>query len=374
MPDLVRAGALEQLDSYVDKYGFRDELQKIAPTYRDNQMKVDGKIYGFPDDGDRLHPLLPQGPVRGPEEPGGIQSEVRLRPGARRRPGKSTTRSSKFLTEKYAPKIYGAGQFRQPAYSQLLFQERFRVEGGKFFDPKTMKATVNSDIGVKVFDDMRAENKFMPPGVETWGFVEALTAFLNGDIAMTISWPPFGRFAAGYLAGEKALSWVPKIEDRRQGRLRLAAGWQAPAGARVLAERVLQEQEQGSRLSVHPVARTARRMSTERVQLPYTLRDPFRESHYTNAAYMARWADAPAYLKTLRAGADTGLLDLSILQVDKYEEALRQAMTRLWAGEPSKKILDDVAAQWDELTEKIGVDKQRAAYQDWANKPNAYPK
>src|SRR4029077_1063060 len=52
MPDLVRAGALEQLDSYVDKYGFRDELQKIAPTYRDNQMKVDGKIYGFPDDGD----------------------------------------------------------------------------------------------------------------------------------------------------------------------------------------------------------------------------------------------------------------------------------------------------------------------------------
>jgi len=52
MPDLVQAGALEQLDKYVDKYGFRAELQKIAPTYRDNQMTVNGKIYGFPDDGD----------------------------------------------------------------------------------------------------------------------------------------------------------------------------------------------------------------------------------------------------------------------------------------------------------------------------------
>src|SRR5262249_11453086 len=52
MPDLVQAGALEQLDSMVDKYGFRAELQKIAPTYRDNQMTVNGKIYGFPDDGD----------------------------------------------------------------------------------------------------------------------------------------------------------------------------------------------------------------------------------------------------------------------------------------------------------------------------------
>ena len=52
MPDLVRAGALEDLDPYVDKYGFREELQEIAPVYRDNQMTVDGKIYGFPDDGD----------------------------------------------------------------------------------------------------------------------------------------------------------------------------------------------------------------------------------------------------------------------------------------------------------------------------------
>ncbi|MGF1612131.1 MAG: hypothetical protein ACFCUQ_22240, partial [Kiloniellales bacterium] len=70
---------------------------------------------------------------------------------------------------------------------------------------------------------------------------------------------------------------------------------------------------------------------------------------------------------------DSGLLDLSLLQIDRYEEALRQAMSRLWAGEPSQAILDDVAAQWDQLTERIGVDRQRAAYQEWASKPNAYP-
>src|SRR5207247_2582874 len=52
MPDLAQAGALEPLDAMVDKYGYRDELKKIAPTYRDNQMTVGDKIYGFPDDGD----------------------------------------------------------------------------------------------------------------------------------------------------------------------------------------------------------------------------------------------------------------------------------------------------------------------------------
>src|SRR5712692_8669658 len=48
MPDLAGAGALEVLDPYVAKYGYADELQKIAPTFRDNQMKVNDKIYGFP--------------------------------------------------------------------------------------------------------------------------------------------------------------------------------------------------------------------------------------------------------------------------------------------------------------------------------------
>jgi multiple sugar transport system substrate-binding protein len=35
MPDLVTAGALEQLDAQVDKFGYRDELKDIAPVYRD---------------------------------------------------------------------------------------------------------------------------------------------------------------------------------------------------------------------------------------------------------------------------------------------------------------------------------------------------
>ena len=52
----------------------------------------------------------------------------------------------------------------------------------------------------------------MPPGVETWGFVENLAAFLQGDTAMTISWPPYGRWAAGYGTDQKALSWVPKSQ------------------------------------------------------------------------------------------------------------------------------------------------------------------
>jgi multiple sugar transport system substrate-binding protein len=371
MADLARAGALEVLDPYVDKYGFREELQNIAPTYRDNQMTVGGKIYGFPDDGDLFILYYRKDLFADPENREAFKAEHGYDLAAPKT-WKEYADIGQFFTDKYAPELYGAGQFRAPAYGQLLFQERFRVEGGKFFDPETMKATINNEIGVRVFDEMRADNKFMPPGVETWGFVEALSAFLAGDIAMTISWPPFGRWAAGYGVDDEALSWVPKstIADKvgyalpPGGTPQLALGFSLSVSAS-------SKNKEAAYLFIQWL--NSEEISLQRVQLPYALRDPFRESHYTDEEYLSRWADAGDYLATLRLGADTGILDLSLLQIDKYEEVLRQATTRLWAGEDSQAILDDTAARWDALTDRIGLDKQKAAYLDWASKPNAYP-
>ena len=359
MPDLVRAGALEPLDEYVDKYGFRDELQTIAPVYRDNQMKVGDTIYGFPDDGDVFlfyyrKDILEENGMAVPTT------------------WDEFAETAQALTDKYAPEMYGAAMFRDAPYTQWMFQERFRVEGGKFFDEETMNATVNSDVGVKVFTEMREENKFMPPGVEAWGFVENLAAFLAGDTAMTVSWPPYGRWAAGYGTDEEALSWVPKSEIAGKvgyalppgGHPQLAAGFSLSVSSS-------SKNKEAAYLFIQWL--NSEDVSLERVQLPYALRDPFRDSHFASDEYRSRWPEAPEYLDALQQGAVSGLLDLSLIQTDKYEEALRQGVSRLWAGEDPQAILDDVAAQWDTVTEKIGADKQKEAYLDWASKPNAYP-
>lgn len=371
MPDLVRAGALVELDGYVDKNGYREELQTIAPTYRDNQMKVDGKIYGLPDDGDVFVLYYRKDLFEDPANRTAFKQQhgYDLAPPAT---WEQYAQIGKFFTDKYAPKIYGAGQFRQAAYGIWLFQERFRALGGKFFDPQTMRAQINSDAGIATLEGMRNDNKFMPPGVETWGFVEALSAFLAGDIAMTISWPPFGRWAAGYGTDEEALSWVPKttIADKvgyalpPGGSPQLAAGFSLSVAAG-------SKKKEAAYLFIQWL--NSEEISLQRVQLPFALRDPFRDSHFSSAEYRSRWKDAPAYLDTLRAGASAGLLDLSILQIDKYEEVLRQATTRMLSGEDVGTILDDSAAQWDALTDRIGLDRQRAAYEDWSSKPNAYP-
>ena len=371
MADLALAGALEPLDEYVDKYGYRDELATIAPVYRDNQMEVEGTIYGLPDDGDVLILYYRRDIFEDPAN----KAEFMEKHGYELAPPKTWKEFSEigqFITDKYAPDVYGAGMLRQPGNAQYLFQERFRVEGGKFFDVDSMEATVNSDVGVRVFNDMIEENKFMPPGVEQWGFIEAFNAFLAGDIAMTISWPPVGRWAAGYGKGTEALNWIPetKVADKigyalpPGGRPELAVGFSlgVASGSKNKEAAYLFAQWMNSE-----------DISIQRVQLPFALRDPFRTSHFSNPDYRSRWSNAADYLDTLKAGAETGLLDLSLIQTDRYEEGIRQSISRLWAGDDPQEILDDLAEQWDDLTERIGVDKQRRAYADWASKPNAYP-
>ena len=373
MPDLAQAGALEVLDPYVDKYGFRGELQTIAATYRDNQMTVNGKIYGFPDDGD-VFLFYYRKDIFARED---LKKAFKAKYGYDLAPPKTWKEfddMGSFLTEALKKEgVYGAAFFREPPYTMYMFQERFRVEGGKFFDADTMKATVNSPIGVKVFTEMRKENRFMPPGVEKFGFVENLATFLDGKSAMTISWPPYGRFAAGYLSEEKALAWVPKSKIAGKvgyalppgGHPELAAGF-------ALSVASTSKNKEAAYLFIQWL--NSEDVSNQRVQLPYALRDPFRDSHFTNPGYLKLWPDAKDYLAALGEGAKTGLLDLSLIQTDKYEEALRQGISRLWAGDDQKKILDDVAKQWDAVTKQVGVEKQKAVYAGWAAKSGAYPK
>ena len=371
MPDLVQAGALEQLDTLVDKYGYRNELQKIAATYRDNQMKVNGKIYGFPDDGDVFIMYYRKDIFADTD----LKSKFKTKFKYELMPPKTWKQFGEigqFLTENLKDKgTYGASQFRESSYGNFLFQERYRNEGGKFFDAN-MKAQVNNPTGVKVLTEWLSENKFMPPGVEKFGFVENLAVFLKGESAMTVSWPPYGRFAAGYIKDE-AMKWVP--ESKVAGRVGYAlppGGHPQLAAGFALSVASSSKNKELAYLFIQWI--NSEDISLQRVQLPYALRDPFRDSHFTSTEYLAKWPDAKDYLAALQAGSKTGLLDLSLIQTDKYEEALRQGISRLWAGDNPKAILDDVAKSWDETTAKVGLDKQKAVYNAWATKSGAYPK
>ena len=164
MPDLVRAGALENLDPLVDKFGYRDELKDIAPAYRDNQMTVNGKIYGFPDDGDVMLLYYRKDIFEDPK----MMEEFKAKHGYALAPPKDWKQFDEigqFITDKMAPKTYGAGFFRTPPYPQYMFQERFRMEGGKFFDADICAglAHISPQVGQTAHHDHGVRRIGAPP-------------------------------------------------------------------------------------------------------------------------------------------------------------------------------------------------------------------
>jgi multiple sugar transport system substrate-binding protein len=115
-------------------------------------------------------------------------------------------------------------------------------------------------------------------------------------------------------------------------------------------------------------------ISLLRVTLPFSLRDAFRKSHFESPKYRSLWPEAGEYLDALRVGAKKGLLDLSIRNTFKYQDALIRGLQTVVSGGDIQEALNEVAGEWDTITEATGIEKQKATYRNWISKPNAYPR
>lgn len=368
LADLVANGAIVPLDPYIEKYGVQSESDDINPAFKD-WMSYDGKIYGLVVDGDVLVTYYRTDLFADPDN----QAAFKAKYGYDLAPPKNYQQFGDiacFLTDKYQPDMYGAGVINT-GYMYFFFSERFRAEGGKFFDPATMKATVNSEAGVKALTDMVEQNKCMAPGIETWGFIENFSALTAGQIAMTISWPPVGRWAQGVNVDDAALNWVPKttVTDKvgyainPGGHPELASGFISGVSA---------DSKNKDAAYLYIQWMHSKDQSLKNVMRPVGLRDPFRLSHYANPDYQALWPTAPQYLAVLKDGAADGYADFSLIETFKYQDAMSRAVLSAIGGTDPKEALDEMASEWDQLTEQVGVDKQRAAYEAWAAKPSAY--
>ena len=372
MPDMVEAGALEPLDTYVDKYGYREELQDIAPTFRDNQMTYGDQIYGLPDDGD-VFLLYYRTDLFGDEA---NQAAFREAYGYDLAPPKTWDAFydiSKFFTDTGDGDLYGSALILSPGLVHYLYEMRLRTAGGRFFDPETMDSQINSDVAVAVLEDMVRQLDNMPPGAAGWGPIEVLNAWLAGELAMQIWWPPLGRWSEGLGADTEALSWLPASTVAGDvGYALPPGGHPGLAGGFVLSV----SSNSGNKELAYLFAQwlNSRDFSMTRVTLPFAPRDPFRTSHFNSDEYKALWPAAEDYLVVLEDAAEAGLPDLSIIDTFAYEESLTRAIVAALSGRDARTVLDQAAREWNEITRKIGIDEQRKAYMVWTSKPGAYPR
>jgi multiple sugar transport system substrate-binding protein len=235
----------------------------------------------------------------------------------------------------------------------------FRNYGGRFFDPATMKCTWNSEAGVKSLTDLVAQRRYMPPGADAWGFTEAAASFLRGSSVMQITWPGLGRWAENIGTDIEAMNWVPKSNLAGKvgyavvGRPELAVGW-------VLTVAAKGKNQEAAYLFVR--WSNSKDVSSGKTSLGYSIRDPFRISHYADAHFRNLWPTAGQYLDALKIGGEKGLQDLTVLQAQRYHDLVDNAVQAAIGGQPPKSALDTACAAADKVTAEIGVDRQRDAY------------
>jgi multiple sugar transport system substrate-binding protein len=366
VPDFAERRVLAPIDSLIRKYKAQSTMADYHPLFRP-MMKYKGKQYGFFDDGDVWILYYRKD----------IFNNAKLKAAYRAKFGKALrvprgwdefSETAQFITDQMAPKVYGTGLGRTVGNpgNQFYFYQQFRSNGGQFFDPSTMKALINNKIGVRTMNQILAQNKASPPGVEKLDVVSAWVQWLGGKTAMIFSWPPTGRMSENYAQRDKAFAFIPKSKIAGKVGYAIVPG-QNGEHAGSFIKGVMATSKQQELAYLFNQWATSPSISLQRVQLPYTLRDPYRISHYRSKQFASRWPAAHDYLAKLAEGANFSVLDPIYTGSQDYANALDRGMSKIYAGGDVQGTLNDVAKEWDAITKKLGVDNQRAGYQNFLN-------
>ncbi len=372
IPSLANGGVIAPVDEYVKKYMNEADLNDYHPLFKYLPL-YKGKRWGFFDDGDQLELYYRTDVFGDPKLKSAYEAKYK-QPYRVPTTWDEYSQVAQFITDQLAPNVYGAVHFRKfgSPGNQYAFCQQFRVNGGVFFDAKTMQAQLATPAGITTLTQMIAANKASVPGNDDLDAVAAWVAWLTGKSAMLFSWPPTGRMSENYSQRSKAINFVPA--SKIVGKVGYAV---MPGKYGEMASGFVKAISADSR---NPEAaylfaqwQSSPPVSLVRVMLPYTLRDPYRISHYTSPIYRSLWPSAKDYLLNLANAANFGITDLIMPGWQDYALTLDRMCTAVWAGKNPKAALEQADSEWNATTRKIGVDAQRAAYQEFLKGVGCYP-
>ncbi len=363
IPDLVNSGVIEpDIGPWLDKFGVPAE--QAASDYPPFYWKIQhyhGKRVGFLTDGDVFVLYYRRDWFADQANRSAFKAKYGYDLAAPKT-WKQYDDTLRFFTERGQGKTYGAALQRTAGQVYEWFLQQFGAFGGKYFDPPTMKPGINGDAGVRTLTDMVEQNKLMPAGAAKWDFVNAMTAFMTGQTAMLITWPPIGKWANGYGLGQKLLSWVPPTKI--VGKVGYAI---PPGGHPQFASGLLLTISSDSRSKdlgyLFAQWYTSPSVELQWIPLTYALGKPTRISQYNDPYLRTIFPTADKWLETLKAGAYAPPHpDVHMPGSKEYHDAVDEACTAAFAGTSPKAALDQAAAKWAAITQRLGVDKQREAY------------
>ena len=251
------------------------------------------------------------------------------------------------------------------------------VKGGFYFDLKTMEPLINSPGWVEALKDFVAAQDLYPKGGQTMSFFDTITTFGRGNVVFSDSWddpmveamepgnPLRNKVAAALSPGSR------KVWNRNTGK------WDEFPNVNYAPYIVYGWTSGVAKSSKHKQAAfdflgfyANRKNHQADLHVGRYGMNPFRQSDLDARLWTGNgWEPvvAQSYVKMLddQAKSKNRVLDLRIYRGQEYVYLLSVGVYRAITGRESPQAaLDDVALRWKQLTERIGVDKQREAYRN----------
>jgi len=177
VPEFVAAEALADLDQFINDPNVADANLSIANLQPGvDSLTIDGKIYGFPSEGDTAWlfyrtDLLAEAGLEVPQTWDEFLAAAQ--------------------TLNNSPDRYGAVIGARRDEAGWDFMHYFYGFGGEVVDPNTWEVKFNNETGVKALEfygNLLNEYGVVTPDVTTYGYNEILTALQQDKAAMGVEW------------------------------------------------------------------------------------------------------------------------------------------------------------------------------------------
>lgn len=366
--DFAGNGYLEPLDDYMAKEPaevWDPNASDVLAPFWELYCKFGGKTYALPIDGDVLMLMYRKDLFEHPEEQAAFKEEY----GKDLKPPETWEdwlQIGEFFTREKGESLagevlerdfYGSAEFAKRGFSFAWFVNRWAGFGEPYFD-EDMNPLVNSPNSVKALQNFVDSLDNAPPDVRGYGYDELRDAFIKGSVAMVVQWTDVPKKGAdpsqSDIAGQIGVGRVPgwEVDGEVVHRSMMPVG-------RVVAVAADSENKEAAYWVAKHVSYDR---GLENVSTSLTGLDPYRTTHFTNPqAYkmFGSTEEAQSYLDGVEAAMADGYPEIFIPGAAQYEDSLDLHVNKALAGqETPQEAMDAVAEEWDEITDKLGRDKQ----------------
>ena len=250
---------------------------------------------------------------------------------------------------------------------------------GFFFDPETMTARINNPGFVQALQDWADVIKYGPPGMLNFGWIENAQTFAAGQAAQDIQWGDIGPVSHDpkmtKIEGKVGYGVAPGSERYFDPKKNDWVTPGAPNHASFLGF--------GGWINVVPTSTKnaaaafdlaaflgSPEVMNEAVITPGTGVNPSRDSQLQPEIWVkAGWSqdEAKAYTDAIRSALEdpNAVFDMRLPGFPEYKDAVELAVSEALSGQSdAKAALDRAAKTWDEITNRLGRDKQRELYRE----------